>query len=84
MVGGMSSSIHGHDVIDMIQASGLSYTTETLQAAIVARFGAEARFHTCSAEGMDAGQLIAFFDQRGKFAGTAEGFTIPADRVCSH
>jgi len=80
----MTQSTHGHDVIEMIVSSQQLYTMASLKDAINARFGADARFHTCSAEGMDAGQLIAFFAQRGKFAGRPEGFTINQEKVCQH
>ncbi|MGK3550321.1 DUF2492 family protein, partial [Escherichia coli] len=40
--------------------SGEQYTHASLEAAIKARFGEQARFHTCSAEGMTAGELVAF------------------------
>ena len=43
------SSIHGHEVLQMMLASGESWTVASLEAAIRRRFGEEARFHTCSA-----------------------------------
>ena len=76
--------IHGHDVLDFMAASGRSFTRDTLAAAIRERFSAGAQFHTCSANGMSAEQLIEFLAQRGKFCGTDEGFTVATDRVCSH
>ncbi|OOI52410.1 hypothetical protein BMT89_15840 [Escherichia coli] len=45
-------SIHGHEVLNMMIESGEQYTHASLEAAIKARFGEQARFHTCSAEGM--------------------------------
>ena len=53
-------SIHGHEVLNMMIESGEQYTHASLKAAIKARFGEQARFHTCSAEGMTAGELVAF------------------------
>lgn len=49
-------SIHGHEVLNMMIESGEQYTHASLEAAIKARFGEQARFHTCSAEGMTAGK----------------------------
>nr|VUD32472.1 putative metal-binding protein [Raoultella sp. NCTC 9187] len=46
-------SIHGHEVLQMMIASGEPYSVASLEAAIVARFGDEARFHTCSAENLN-------------------------------
>ncbi len=80
----MSSSIHGHDVIAMIQESQQGYTRETLVATIVARFGAATRFYTCSARDMKAEELVDFLASRGKFMPLADGFTINPDRVCEH
>jgi len=80
----MSPSIHGHEVIEMILASQQSYTRASLEAAITARFGPTARFHTCSAEDMDAAGLVAFFAARGKFVGAPDAFTINRAEVCQH
>lgn len=59
-------SIHGHEVLNMMIESGEQYTHASLEAAIKARFGEQARFHTCSAEGMTAGELVAFLAAKGK------------------
>ena len=80
----MSSEVHGHDVIDMILESQQPYTRESLAAAIVARFGLETRFHTCSAAGMTAPELVTFLEERGKFMPLDDGFTVDPARVCSH
>ena len=47
---------------------------------VATEFGAEARYHTCSADGMDAAQLVDFLAARGKFRGSEAGFTVAADR----
>ena len=80
----MSSEVHGHDVIDMILESQQPYTRESLAAAIVARFGLETRFHTCSAAGMTAPELVTFLEERGTFMPLDDGFTVDPARVCSH
>lgn len=56
----MPQSIHGHEVMRRMIDSKLSYTRETLRAAIVEGFGEDAHFHTCSAKDMSADELIAF------------------------
>ena len=58
------NQIHGHEVMEMMLASGKTYTKETSVAEIVDKFGADARFHTCSAENMTAGQLVEFLNVR--------------------
>lgn len=80
----MSTSIHGHEVMQFMLDQGDAFTRESLQAAIVGRFGADARFHTCSAKGMDAAALIDFLAARGKFVDTGTGFNTQADKICSH
>lgn len=80
----MENSIHGHEVLDFMATSGITYTRATLATAIATRFGADARFHTCAAEGMTAADLIEFLVARGKFRGTEEGLTVDAEHVCDH
>ena len=80
----MEKQIHGHDVLDFMIASGATYTCVTLAGAIVAKFGAAARYHTCSAEGMTAEQLIDFLSAKGKFRGSETGFTVATERICQH
>ena len=66
---------------------GHSYTRQSLRQAIVDRFGADATFHTCSAEGLDADGIIDFLEQRGKFMpadADSNGFTVDISKRCSH
>ena len=77
-------SIHGHEVLNMMIESGEQYTEQSLVAAIQARFGTEERFHTCSAEEMTAGELVAFLAARGKFIPAAEGFSTHESKICRH
>ena len=48
------NQIHGHDVLNMMLASGKTYTKATLVVDIIEKFGRDAKFHTCSAEDMTA------------------------------
>lgn len=73
--------IHGHEVLRMMEGNSYSSAAE-LVAAINAKFGAQARFHTCSAADMDAAALVAFFEAKGKFKPTDGGFTMNRDKVC--
>lgn len=77
-------SIHGHDVLQMMIASGERYSTASLAQAIVTRFGEAARFHTCSAENLSAAELVAFLAARGKFIAQEEGFTTSEAKICRH
>ncbi len=80
----MENQTHGHDVLDLMIASGATYTRASLAAAIQEKFGPEVRYHTCSADDMTAEQLIEFLISRGKFLGDETGFTVATDRVCQH
>lgn len=61
---------------------GNTYTTASLKDAIIAKFGLEARFNTCSAEGMDADAIIDFLAGKGKFKPAESGFTMDINKVC--
>ena len=60
-------------------------TKESLVKAIIEKFGADERFHTCSVEGMTAAELVDFLEERGKFMPTGtESFTVDATKICNH
>ncbi|MFT3868969.1 MAG: YecH family protein [Nibricoccus sp.] len=80
----MNTSIHGHEVIQMMVEAGHPFTFASLREAIVARFGAEARFHTCSADGLTPEGLIEFLGARGKLAPVEGGFVFGAGTPCGH
>jgi probable metal-binding protein len=80
-MGADEKQIHGHAVMDMMMAADKPYTRETLRADIVARFGEDALFYTCSASGLSVDGLIDFLAAHGKFSGGSEAFRIdPASR----
>lgn len=75
--------LHAHEVLHMME--GNSYTEKSLAQAIKERFGEDARFYACSAEGMDVPALIEFLKMKGKFMPTQEdGFTVDISKVCNH
>lgn len=81
----MSNEVHGHEVMKMMVASGERYTRASLTEAIIARFGADARFYTCSASDLSPEGLVDFLAARGKFCDEdSEGFTTSADKICNH
>jgi probable metal-binding protein len=75
---------HVHEVLEMMEAANGTYSRETLCVAINEKFGADTRFRSCSANGMDANDVINFLDSRGKFTGTADAFSFDTSRRCSH
>ena len=77
-------SIHGHDVIEMIQRAERTFTRAELVTAIETQYGAPARFHTCSAEDLTADALVEFLSTRGKFFGNDSALSIDPSKVCQH
>ncbi len=75
------ADFHAHEVLRMME--GNSYSVELLRASIAEKFGSDATFHTCSAEGLDIDSIIKFLEAKGKFKPTNEGFTMDINKVCS-
>lgn len=75
---------HGHDILHMME--GKEYDSkEHLVEEIIHQFGTEERFHTCSADGMDAAQIVDFLDKKGKFLQLDNGnFTVNIANMCKH
>ena len=80
----MTNPIHGHEVMQMMVDSAQTFTRDSLKAAMASRFGAEARYFTCSAENMKAGELIEFLAQKGKFIEQSGGFSTAQEKICKH
>ena len=78
------TEIHAHEIMHMMLEQEGGFSRETLARAIVDRFGADARFYSCSRSGMDAWGVIDFLESRGKFIPQDEGFTTAKDRICNH
>lgn len=70
--------------MEMMMASKGTFTKETLERAIIEKFGTDARFHTCSAENMTAKEVIVFLKGRKKFVGPDEGFSTDPGKICDH
>ena len=63
-------------------ASGKTYTRESLVEAIVRKFGASTRFHTCSAADLTAEGLVDFLDAKGKLVHQEGGLQTSAELMC--
>jgi len=71
--------------VSIIAFSWCRFSKEaSLKEAIVKTFGEDQRFYTCSAENMDADELIVFLKQKGKFMPVENGFTVDITKVCNH
>jgi probable metal-binding protein len=81
----MLELIHAHEVMHMMLDSGKSYTRESFKADLAEKFGADARFHSCSVNNMSAGDLLEFLAERGKLAGDINTeFSMDPLNMCSH
>jgi len=78
------SSIHGHEVLQMMINSQQPYTKSSLVQAIHDKFGTDAHFHTCSAENMTATELVDFLEHKRKFIPADTGFTTDENKICKH
>jgi probable metal-binding protein len=76
--------IHGHEVLQMMLQSGKAYTRASLLADILATFGPDSRFFTCSAEHLSAEGLVDFLQAKGKFVPCEAGFQTASDLMCKH
>jgi probable metal-binding protein len=78
------TDIHAHEVMHMMLEQDEAFSRESLAQAIVERFGAGARFHSCSSDGMDVHAVINFLETRGKFVACDDGFSTAQDKICNH
>lgn len=78
----MNQSIHGHQVMEMMAESEKTYTKQALKTEIAAKFGDNARFHTCMGSDLSADQLIVFLASKGKFIESTAGMSMPEEQLC--
>ena len=76
--------IHAHEVMRLMLELDTDFSRESLAQAITEHFGADAKFHSCSQAGMDAGSVVDFLESRGKFVARADGFNTAQDKICNH
>jgi len=79
-----SEEIHGHAVLEMMNNSGISYSRESLIAAIDEKFGSDARFVVCCGGGMTSTVLVDTLIERGKFKGERDAFVFNQESKCEH
>ena len=76
--------IHAHEVMHLMLELDTEFSRDSLARAIIVRFGADAKFHSCSEAGMDVNAVIDFLESRGKFVARADGFNTAQDKICNH
>jgi len=77
-------SIHGHEVMHLIADAKLALTKAGWITEINRKFGENARFHTCSADHMNATELLDFLSARGKFTAVGDALSLDASEICQH
>ena len=79
-----TENIHGHDVLHLVHESAPALTRQELLAEAARRWGADARFCTCSAEGMTLPELLAFLMARGKIVEHDGKLVTDISKVCGN
>ena len=81
----MRNSIHGHEVLHLMLKTPQGFSTESLVQKLHHHFGPSTRFHTCSAEGLDAQGIVTFLEKKGKFHPVDEThFQTHLEKICNH
>jgi probable metal-binding protein len=75
-------SIHGHALMEWLGEKG-PLSRESLLASAGETFGAQARFHTCSASDLSAEGLVDLLASKGKIGSGEQGLFL-AMAPCDH
>jgi probable metal-binding protein len=75
--------IAGHDVLALVAARGGRCSVAELKVAVERSFGAEAVFGNCHGDLFDFGQLLSFFERKGKIARAGDEVSLGAVPACS-
>lgn len=79
-----ATAVHGHEVIALVADRPEGIALDELAGLVTGRFGTAVTFHTCCAEGMDLGELLAFLEARDKVR-VADGKAFPGGAPpCDH
>ncbi len=78
------SDIHAHEILEMMIASGKTYSNESLAEDIISKFGPDSTFHTCSGHGLDAYDIVQHLWGKGKFTGNPDSFVFLPGSRCGH
>jgi probable metal-binding protein len=60
------TDIHGHEILHLVLDANPPLTRDQLVARAHQLFGADARYCTCSTQGMTLDELLTFLASRGK------------------
>lgn len=77
-------SVHGHEVLDLIASANPPMTIAAFEAEANRRWGAQARYHTCSVSGMKLPELMSFLLSRGKIVEHNGLLATDPGKICNH
>jgi len=79
-----AEKIHGHEILDLVAAHPEGLSMENLAHLANEKFGPDVRFFTCSTEGMDLPDLLAFLLERDKIRQRDGLLFSGASPACNH
>lgn len=78
----MLLEIHGHEVLHLLDAARPPLTRASLAREAALRWGADARFHTCSSAAMSLDELLSLLIKKGKVFESGGTLGVNFARVC--
>ncbi|MEZ8141185.1 hypothetical protein A1OO_06690 [Enterovibrio norvegicus FF-33] len=78
----MPVSIHVHEVLNHLKSQTLS--EQALVDWVSGQWGASARFHTCSQNGLSFSEVLVFLRRRKKILEQAGSLVVNDARICQH
>ncbi len=78
------TTVHGHDVLNYLVAAGGTVNRAALVSWATEAHGPDARYHTCSRNGMSLDELLGFLESRGKLALAGETLQVFPEKMCGH
>ncbi len=78
-----ATAIPGHDVLSLLAGRGGRCTVAELYAAAEQAFGPQPVFGNCHGELFDFGQLLSFFERKGKLVRSGDAVSLGRVPACS-
>lgn len=75
---------HGHEILDLVAANPEGITPADLTSVAAEKFGADALYYTCSAEGLALPTLLEFLIERDKVRMSGGLILSGGSPACSH
>jgi probable metal-binding protein len=78
----MSQTVHGHEILERLVSAGGNLALSALRDAATRDYGEDAKYFTCSAQGMSFDELLEFLSQRNKIAVAGDRVTVFVENIC--